>query len=184
MNTPNTITMIRIALTPVFMALLLLDIPYGNYIALAVFLIASLTDGLDGYIARKYNKVTTFGKFVDPLADKLLVCAAILIFVQMGKMPAVAAMLIISRDFVVTSLRVVAMSENVVIAAALSGKFKMVTQVVSISVMLTGLSEFYLIPEMLSVNTLCVWVMTLVTVYSGVDYVISNWGILKSGARK
>ena len=178
MTTANVITLARIALIPVFMAFLYSDFPYSNTIALVFFSIASLTDGIDGYIARKYNQVTNFGKFIDPLADKLLVTAAILIFVEQGRMPAVMAILILSREFIVTSLRVVAISQGKVIAAARSGKIKTVTQIICIIVMLSPFSSVTLLGATL--NNIAVWAMTLVTLYSGYDY-LKNSAHLISG---
>ena len=133
MNLPNTITMIRIALVPLFMALALSDIPNAGFWATIVFVVASATDGIDGYIARKYNLITNFGKFVDPLADKLLVTSAILIFIQIGIMPAWAAMIIISRDLVISSLRMVAAAEGRVIQAVFSGKLKTTVHIICIT---------------------------------------------------
>ncbi len=173
MTTANTITLARIALIPAFMIFVYLDFPSSNWIALFFFSIASLTDGIDGYIARKYNQVTNFGKFIDPLADKLLVTAAILIFVEQGRMPAVMAILILSREFIVTSLRVVAISQGKVIAAALSGKIKTVTQIICIIIMLTPFASIVFLG--VSLNDIAAWVMTIVTLYSGYDY-------LKNGA--
>ena len=108
MTTANKITMLRVALIPVFVVLMLLRFPGSNLIALGIFILASISDSVDGYIARKYSQVTTFGKFMDPLADKLLVTSAILIFVEWGQIPSWAAFLIIAREFAVTALRLVA----------------------------------------------------------------------------
>ena len=176
MTTANAITLARIALIPVFVIFLYADFPYSNLIALLLFSIASLTDGIDGYIARKYNQVTNFGKFIDPLADKLLVTAAILIFVEQGKMPAVMAVLILSREFIVTSLRVVAISQGKVLAAALSGKIKTVTQIVCIIVMLSPFASNTFFS--FTLNDISVWVMTLVTIYSGYDYLKNGAGLI------
>ncbi|MCX7614671.1 MAG: CDP-diacylglycerol--glycerol-3-phosphate 3-phosphatidyltransferase [Clostridiales bacterium] len=182
MTTANMITLARIALIPVFMFFLYSDFSYANIIALVLFSIASLTDGVDGYIARKYNQVTNFGKFIDPLADKLLVTAAILIFVEQGRMPAIMAIIILSREFVVTSLRVVAISQGKVIAAARSGKIKTVTQIICILIMLSPFSSFVLFH--LTLNTLAVWTMTLVTLYSGYDYLKNSAHLITGEAMK
>ncbi|MBR5260623.1 MAG: CDP-diacylglycerol--glycerol-3-phosphate 3-phosphatidyltransferase, partial [Oscillospiraceae bacterium] len=131
MTTANIITIIRILLIPLFMATALGGVPYGVAIALGIFILASATDGVDGYIARKYNQVTTLGKFLDPLADKLLITAAILIFVQSGLMGAVSAMIILTREFAVTSLRIVAMGAGVALAANIWGKLKTVVQIIA-----------------------------------------------------
>ncbi|MDP4108982.1 MAG: CDP-diacylglycerol--glycerol-3-phosphate 3-phosphatidyltransferase [Bacillota bacterium] len=178
MTAANTITLTRIALIPLFIIFLYVDLPYANLIALLIFSIASLTDGIDGYIARKYNQVTNFGKFIDPLADKLLVTAAMLIFVEKGRMPAVMAVIILSREFIVTSLRVVAISQGKVIAAARSGKIKTATQIACIIVMLSPFASFVFLG--LKLNDIAVWAMTLVTLYSGYDY-LKNSAYLITG---
>ena len=139
MNLPNTITMIRIALVPVFMIVALSGIPYASFIATVIFTIASITDGLDGYIARKYNLVTNFGKFVDPLADKLLVTSALLIFVEMGIMPAWAVMLVISRDLIISSLRMLAAARGRVIQAVFSGKLKTTVHIICIILLMLNI---------------------------------------------
>ena len=124
MNLPNKLTMLRIILTPVFLAVLYWGFPGADYAALAIFIIASVTDLLDGKIARKYNLVTDFGKFADPLADKILVVAAMLWFVERGRMPAWMVMIVITREFAVSGLRMIASDNGRVIAAGWSGKVK------------------------------------------------------------
>ncbi len=168
MTTANIITIVRILLIPVFMAAALISAPYANMIALALFILASITDGVDGYIARKYNQVTTLGKFLDPLADKLLITAAMLVFVQNGIMGAVAAMIILTREFAVTSLRIVAMGEGVVIAAQMWGKVKTVVQIVGCSILLTPIAALELLG--ISLGAVVVWVIVLVTIISGIEY--------------
>ncbi len=176
MNTANTITMIRILMIPVFMLTMTDTIPF--WVPLLIFAVASLTDGIDGYVARHYNQVTTFGKFVDPLADKLLVTSALIIFVAQGIMPDWAVMIILAREFIVTSLRLVAVDAGVVIAAALSGKIKTFTQIVCILVMLTPLG---LLPIMgVSVNFVLSWVMVIITVWAGIDYLWAHRHLLKA----
>jgi len=168
MTTANIITLVRILLIPVFMAAALISEPYSNIIALILFILASVTDGVDGHIARKYNQITTLGKFLDPLADKLLITAAILVFVQNGLMGSVAAMIILTREFAVTSLRIVAMGEGVVIAAQMWGKVKTVVQIVGCSILLTpfaGISLFGI-----SIGMIVVWIMVIITVISGIEY--------------
>ena len=130
MNTPNKLTILRVILIPFFVLFLLTDLggEYSNYIALAIFAAASLTDLLDGKIARKYHLVTNFGKFMDPLADKLLVCSALICFVEMGVLPAWMVIVIISREFIISGFRLVASDNGVVIAASYWGKFKTVSQ--------------------------------------------------------
>ena len=172
MNLPNTITMIRIALVPVFMIVALSGIPYASFIATVIFTIASITDGLDGYIARKYNLVTNFGKFVDPLADKLLVTSALLIFVEMGIMPAWAVMLVISRDLIISSLRMLAAARGRVIQAVFSGKLKTTVHIICIILLMLNI-----LPP--SIQTIAVWVMVIMSVYSCIDYMAKNIDILK-----
>ena len=117
MNTANKITLVRIAMIPLFMIAMLSGLPYSSIIALVIFAIAGITDRIDGYVARKYNQVTNFGKFIDPIADKLLVTAALIILVEWGQVPSWAAVIIIAREFVVQGLRLLAVGEGVVVAA-------------------------------------------------------------------
>lgn len=166
MNLPNKLTLLRILLIPVFMVVLYWGFPGAEYAALFVFILASLTDLLDGKIARKYNLVTDFGKFADPLADKMLVTAALLWFVECGKMPAWVPLIVICREFAVSGLRMVAAEQGRVIAAGWSGKVKTAATMVCIVLM------FLPVPALL--NTLCVWVIALTTLYSGVEYFIKN----------
>ena len=124
MNLPNKITIFRVCMIPVFLIFMLVpNIPYGNYIAVAVFAIACLSDALDGYLARKHNLVTNFGKFMDPLADKLLVCSALICFVELSYMPAWIVIVIIAREFIISGFRLIASDNGVVIAASYWGKF-------------------------------------------------------------
>lgn len=178
MTTASKVTMARIALIPVFFVVMLWKFPGHDIIALLIFAVASVTDSVDGYIARKYNQVSNFGKFVDPLADKLLVISALLIFVQWGQMPAWAAMLIVTREFAVTGLRLIAVEGGLVIPAGTSGKVKTVISVLAICVMLTGLHSAVIFKGVLTLNGLCVWLMVLSTVYSGVEYFIRNRKLL------
>lgn len=166
MNLPNKLTLLRILLIPVFMLILYWGFPGSSYVALLVFILASLTDMLDGKIARKYNLITDFGKFADPLADKMLVTAAMLWFVECGKMPAWTLLIVICREFAVSGLRMIAAEQGRVIAAGWSGKVKTAATMVCIVLM------FLPIPALL--NTLCVWVIALTTLYSGVEYFIKN----------
>ena len=121
MNLPNKLTLLRIIMIPVFVVLLYLDFPFNNLVALAVFILASITDTLDGYIARKYNLITDFGKFMDPIADKLLVTAAMLVFVDWHMMPAWVVIVVVAREFIVSALRLVAANNGRVIAAVIAG---------------------------------------------------------------
>ena len=170
MNLPNKLTLMRIILTPIFMAVLYWGFPGADYAALAIFIIASLTDLLDGKIARKYHLVTDFGKFADPLADKILVTAAMLWFVEVGQMPAWALLIVIVREFGVSGLRMVAADKGRVIAAGWSGKVKTAATMVCIILMLLPLPEI--------VNQICTAVIVLTTIYSGVEYFMKNADIL------
>ena len=166
MNTANKLTMLRVIMIPVFMVALYLNFPFHNIVALVIFILASVTDFIDGYIARNFNQVTDFGKFMDPLADKLLVTAAMLWFVEVGQMSAWVLLIVIAREFAVSGLRMVAAPKGIVIAAAWSGKIKTASTMVCICIMLVP------IPAIL--NTLCVAVILITTVWSGVEYFIKN----------
>ncbi len=170
MTVANVVSIVRILMIPAFMLAALSGVPSGDIWALAIFLIASVTDWVDGYIARKYNQVTTFGKFLDPLADKLLVAAAILVLVSRGIMGSAPAMLIIAREFVVTSLRIVAMGEGIVIAAQKSGKIKTFMQIVGIALLFTPLAGISVGILGASIGDITVWLITAVTVVSGIEY--------------
>ena len=172
MNLPNKLTMLRIILIPVFMVVLYWGFPGANYVALAIFIVASFTDMLDGKIARKYNLVTDFGKFADPLADKMLVTAAMLWFVEIGQMPAWALLIVICREFAVSGLRMLASDAGRVIAAGWSGKVKTASTMVCVVLM------FLPIPAVL--NTVCVWVIVVTTLYSGVEYFAKNKDVFRS----
>ena len=166
MNLPNKLTLLRIVLILPFLLVLYLDVPLAPYIALAIFVLASLTDMLDGQIARKRGLVTDFGKFADPLADKMLVTAALLWFVEIGQMPGWALLVVIVREFAVSGLRMVASDKGRVIAAGWSGKVKTASTMVCIVLM------FLPIPA--AVNTLCVAVIVVTTICSGVEYFLKN----------
>ena len=170
MNTPNKLTLLRIVLVPVFVVVLYLNFPYNNLVALAVVILASLTDLLDGTIARKYHLVTDFGKFMDPIADKLLVTAALLVFVDWHMMPAWVAIVVIAREFIVSALRLVAASNGRVIAAGWSGKVKTASTMVCICVMLLGLPEV--------VDVICSAIILVTTAYSGIEYLVKNRDVL------
>lgn len=170
MNLPNKLTLLRIVLVPVFVVVLYLSFPYNNLVALAIFILASLTDLLDGKIARKYHLVTDFGKFMDPIADKLLVTAALLVFVDWHMMPAWVAIVVIAREFIVSALRLVAASNGRVIAAGWSGKVKTASTMVCICVMLLGLPAV--------VDVICSAVILVTTAYSGIEYLVRNRDVL------
>lgn len=168
MTTASKITMVRVVLIPVFMVLLLLG---HSYAALAVFVVASLTDFVDGYVARHFNQVSNFGKFVDPLADKLLVISCMVLFVEFGRFPGWAAVIVLTREFAVTGLRLVAVESGSVIAAGWSGKVKTAATMVGLCLML-------LIPNSTWLDTIVMIVIVLTTLYSGIEYFVQNWGVL------
>ena len=170
MNTANKLTLLRVVMIPLFLLVLYLDVPGANYWALAIFVIASLTDTLDGYIARHYNQTTDVGKFMDPLADKCLVTAAMLWFVEIGQMPGWALLVVIIREFGVSGLRMVAADKGRVIAAGWSGKVKTASTMVCIVLMLLPIAPW--------VNNICVAVIVLATIYSGVEYFMKNLDVL------
>ena len=171
MNTANKLTLLRVAMIPAFLLVLYLDVPGADYWALAIFVAASLTDTLDGYIARHCHQVTDFGKFMDPLADKCLVIAAMLWFVEAGQMPGWALLVVVVREFAVSGLRMVAADKGRVIAAGWSGKVKTASTMVCIVLM------FLPIPEL--VNNLCVAVIVVTTLWSGVEYFVKNRDCLR-----
>ncbi|MGM9607435.1 MAG: CDP-diacylglycerol--glycerol-3-phosphate 3-phosphatidyltransferase [Oscillospiraceae bacterium] len=173
MNTANKLTMLRVIMIPVFLLALYLDFPFNKIVALVIFILASITDFIDGYIARHFNQITDFGKFMDPLADKLLVTSAMLWFVEVGQMAAWVLLIVIAREFAVSGLRMVAAPKGVVIAAAWSGKIKTASTMVCICLMLLP------IPAVL--NTICVAVILVTTVWSGVEYFVKNRSVF-SGA--
>ena len=182
MNLPNTLTMIRIILVPIFMLVLLVKIPYGQLFAAAIFIIAASTDGLDGYIARKRKQITNFGKIMDPLADKLLVSAALISLVQLGKISGWVAVLIIGREFAVTGLRSVAAAEGIVIAASKLGKYKTVSQIVAIVAIL--INEFIIKIIGLPLGDYFMYVAIFFTVYSGLDYFLKAGKLLRAGLKE
>ena len=190
MNLPNKLTVLRIILTPVFMAVLYWGFPGADYVALAIFIIASVTDLLDGKIARKYNLVTDFGKFADPLADKILVVAAMLWFVEVGRMPAWALLVVLLREFAVSGLRMIASDKGRVIAAGWSGKVKTASTMVCVIVMLllgpeiarAASNPLTAMPVgwLRWIDPVCVWIIVLTTLYSGVEYFVKNKDVIAS----
>lgn len=166
MNTANKITLFRVMIIPIFVVVCYLELPAAHWVALALFIIASLSDFLDGYIARNYNQITDFGKFLDPIADKLLVTSAMLIFVEQGRMPAWVLLCVIAREFAVSALRLVAVDNGRVIAAGWSGKVKTASTMVCICVMLV-----FFVPEL---DWIANAVILVTTVYSGVEYFMKN----------
>lgn len=178
MNLPNKLTILRVLMIPFFVVFLLTDLggEAGKYIALALFILASLTDLLDGKIARKYNLVTNFGKFMDPLADKLLVCAAMICLVEMQKLASWIVIIIISREFIISGFRLIASDNGVVIAASYWGKFKTTFQMLMIILLILDLGEAFALVE-----TIVVWIALILTVVSLADYLLKNKGVLLEG---
>ena len=170
MNTANKLTMLRVILIPVYLVLWYLDFAYNNYAALAVFVIASLTDLLDGYIARHYNQITDFGKFMDPLADKVLVLTSMICFCAMGRFPAWALVIVMAREFAVSGLRLVAVDNGRVIAAGWSGKVKTASTMVCLCLMHLPIPE--------ALGWVCVIVIAATTLYSGIEYFVLNRDVL------
>ena len=163
---------------PFFVAALLYDGGANQnmrYVAAALFIIASLTDMLDGKIARKYNLVTNFGKFMDPLADKLLVCSALICMIELRELPAWMVIIIISREFIISGFRLVASDNGVVIAASYWGKFKTTFQMIGVVLLIFN------IPALSTLTTIVIWIALALTVISLVDYVVKNAGVLTEG---
>lgn len=193
MNLANKLTLLRILLVPFFLMFITIkDIPYGKAIAIVIFVIASITDKLDGYIARSRNQITRFGKFMDPLADKLLVTAALISLVEYHIVPAWAAMIIIAREFAVTGLRSIAASEGIVIAASNWGKAKTVTQIIAIILALINLNynhvslgiikKYITYPhKFLNLTTnIAMAIAIAITIISGLDYFIKNKEVMRA----
>ena len=186
MNLPNKLTVFRVILIIPFVILLLggyaqwgwFTALFGgilgitDYIALVIFIIASLTDLLDGKIARKYNLVTNFGKFMDPLADKLLVCSAMICLIEMGRIPAWVVIIIISREFIISGFRLVASDNNVVIAASYWGKFKTTFQMIMVCLMIANISALEVLTQII------MWIALILTIVSLIDYLVKNKGVL------
>ena len=177
-NVPNTLSLVRVFLAPLVLLFLSLrietpmpflpDVSWGEAIAAIVFIIASITDFFDGYIARRDKLVTTLGKFIDPLADKVLVISAMLALIELNRVPAWIVMVIITREFVVTGLRLVAAAEGVVIAASKGGKLKTVCQIIALIMLILNIPYGMLI----------MWVAMILTVWSGMDYLIKGSKII------
>ena len=188
MNLPNKLTVFRVILVVPFVILLLgqnagwvwYDALFGgvasymNWITLVIFVVACLTDLIDGKIARKYNLVTNFGKFMDPLADKLLVCAAMICLIELGRIPAFIVVIIISREFIISGFRLIASDNNVVIAASYWGKFKTVFQMVMICLMIANLGGVFVV-----ITQVVMWIAVALTIISLVDYLIKNKDVMK-----
>ena len=177
MNLPNKMTLFRVILIPFFVFFLLAPYfeGYGNYIAVAIFIVASITDFLDGKIARKYNLVTNFGKFMDPLADKLLVCSALICLIQLESIPAWVVIIIIAREFIISGFRLIASDNGVVIAASYWGKFKTAFQMLTVIVLILNIpNKVFII-----LGTVLIYVSLALTVISLIDYIAKNKDVLK-----
>ena len=170
MNTANKLTMLRVALIPVYLIVLYWGFAGATYVALAIFIVASLTDFVDGYIARHYNQTTDFGKFMDPLADKVLVLSSMLWFCQAGRLPAWAVAIVVAREFAVSGLRLVAVDNGRVIAAGWSGKVKTFSTMVCLCLMHLPIPGW--------LDWVCVIVIAGTTLYSGVEYFVQNRDVL------
>ena len=174
MNLPHKLTIFRVILIPFFIVFLLIPItPYDKWIALGIFIFASLTDLLDGKIARKYNLVTNFGKFMDPLADKLLVCSALICLIELEKIPSWMVIIIIAREFIISGFRLVAADNGVVIAASYWGKFKTTFQMTAVCLLIADIGAIQM------VTTIVTWIAVILTVVSLADYLIKNKAVMK-----
>ena len=171
MNTPNKLTLFRVVMIPFFVVFMLAPIggAAAKWIALAIFIIASLTDALDGYLARRDNLITDFGKFMDPLADKLLVCSALICLVELDKIPCWVVIIIIAREFIISGFRLIAADNGVVIAASYWGKFKTVSQMVMIILLIADLGGVFY-----TIGQIFIYLSMALTVISLIDYLIKN----------
>ena len=178
MNLPNKLTVLRVIMIPFFVFFMLTDMAgdASKWIALALFIIASFTDTLDEYLARKHNLVTNFGKFMDPLADKLLVSAAMICLVETGFLPAWIVIIIISREFIISGFRLIASDNGIVIAASYWGKFKTVSQMVMIVILIADFGGVFDL-----IGQIMIWIALILTVVSLVDYIAKNKEILTKG---
>lgn len=171
MNSPNKLTMGRILAIPVFIVVFLMGY---NYAAAVIFILAALTDMLDGHIARKYNLVTNFGKLMDPLADKLLVMSALLCLVQVGDVAGWMVIVILGREFIITGMRQVAAAQGIVIAAGTTGKIKTITQMIAIPLLLLENWPFSMLSFELPMDMVFLWLALIMTVISGAEYIVKN----------
>ena len=179
MNLPNKLTVMRVIMIPFFVISLLAfqgEVRLLRNLAAAIFIVASLTDMLDGKIARKYNQVTNFGKFMDPLADKLLVCSALICLIELGQLPAWMVIIIVSREFIISGFRLIAAEQGIVIAASYWGKFKTTFQMIAVILMIVNLPVLHIL------TVACTWIALVLTVVSLVDYIAKNHKVLTEGA--
>ena len=176
MNTPNKLTVARMILVPFLVVFLLTG--WGGeanrWICLAIFVAASVTDWFDGHLARKYNLITNFGKFMDPLADKLLVCSAMICMIELDKLPAWVVIIIIGREFIISGFRLIASDNGVVIAASYWGKFKTTFQMVMICLMIANF------PQLQILTNIIMWIALILTVVSLIDYLVKNKDVMKN----
>lgn len=168
MNLPNKLTILRIILIPLFVFLLLVNIPYGTYLAAFIFILAALTDSLDGYLARRWRQITKLGIILDPLADKLLITAALISLVELHQMAGWIAIVIIGREFAVSGLRAVKAEEGLIIPASIWGKLKTITQV--IAVLLVILQKYYVVYTKIPLGDWAMYIAVLITLVSGAEY--------------
>lgn len=177
MNLPNKLTVLRVIMIPFFVLFMLTDFAgaASKYIALAIFCVASFTDFLDGYLARRDNLVTNFGKFMDPLADKLLVCSALICLIPQGKLETWIVLVIIAREFIISGFRLVASDNGIVIAASYWGKFKTVSHMSMIILLILDLPFLWIVTEIVK------WIAVVLTIVSLVDYVLKNKQVLTQG---
>lgn len=186
MNVPNTLTIIRVILVPFVVVLLLVQpFEYSNYVALGIFALACLTDMLDGMIARKYNLITNFGKFMDPLADKLLVCSCMICFTANAYLPAWVTIVIIAREFIISGFRLIASDKGVVIAAGKLGKIKTVTQMIMLILLILDFPKSFFYMDLnvalvfIIVEKIFIYLSALFTVISLIEYLVKNKNVLK-----
>ncbi|MCH1983405.1 CDP-diacylglycerol--glycerol-3-phosphate 3-phosphatidyltransferase [Ruminococcus sp. OA3] len=175
MNTPNKLTLLRVIMIPFFVVFMLVPIAgtYTKWISLALFVIASLTDALDGYLARRDNLVTNFGKFMDPLADKLLVCSALICLIELDKIPCWVVIIIIAREFIISGFRLIASDNGIVIAASYWGKAKTISQMVMIILLIADLGSIFG-----TLEQIFIYLSLALTVVSLIDYLLKNKNVL------
>lgn len=182
MNLANKISFLRIGLIPIVLLVMLLDFKYSNFVAAILFILAASTDSMDGYIARKRNEITNLGKFLDPLADKLLVMSTLIVLVDIGRLHSAIAIIIISREVIITGFRALAASFGNVIAAGIWGKIKTILQIVAISALILDNFPFSLIR--FPFDTIILYAAVIATLYSGYDYIKDNIGVLLEKSAK
>ena len=177
MNLPNSLTILRVVMIPLFVIAMLLDFQYSDFVAGGIFIAACITDFFDGFLARKYNQITTFGKFMDPLADKLLVCAALICFLvdRADEMPAWVVIVIISREFIISGFRLVAAEKGVTISASWWGKFKTTAQMLMSLLLIFNFQH----PVFRTIDRVFIYLALVLTVISLIDYIVKNRGVMK-----